>query len=145
MTPRDVRLMKQILGPSTRGLKGKTVRKQKDGVQLDVVPVPKHIQDYYQLIILTINIMYVNHIPLLITTSRHIHYHTVGVLPSMNGEFIVSALCTLYKLYRKFELQITEVLMDGQFAVCKHKLAVLQLNLNCVSEDEHVPEGKQLI
>ena len=57
---RDVRLMKEILGPSVPGLKGKTVRKQKAGVQPDVVPVPKHIQDYYQEIIMSIDIMHVN-------------------------------------------------------------------------------------
>ena len=44
-TPRDVKLMTDILGPSVPGLKGKTMRKQKDGVQADMVPVPKHVQD----------------------------------------------------------------------------------------------------
>ena len=60
ITPRDVRLRRDILGPSVPGLKGKTVWKQKDGVQPDMVPVPKHIQDHYQEIILAINIMHVN-------------------------------------------------------------------------------------
>ena len=45
ITPRDVILMKEILGPSIPGLKGKTVLKQKDGVQPNVVPMPKHVQD----------------------------------------------------------------------------------------------------
>ena len=123
--------MKEILRPSVPGLKGKTGRKQKAGVQPDIVPVPNHIQDYYyqeiiwaiwrqkdgiqpdvvtvpkhmhdyyQEIILAIDIMHVNQIPFLITTSRQFHYHTASVLPSMNGEIIVSALWALYKLYLK--------------------------------------------
>ena len=83
------------------GLKGKMVRKQRDGVQPDMVPVPKHAQDHYQRIILVIDIMYVNQIPFLIRTSRHIHYHTASVLPSMNWGIIVSALWALYRFYRK--------------------------------------------
>ena len=118
ITPRDVRLMTEILGPSVPGLKGKTARKQKDGVQPDMVPVPKHIQDHYQEIILAINIMHVNQIPFLITFSRHIHYHTASVLPFMNGDIIVSALQALYKFYQKCDFWLTEV--DGQFAESKH-------------------------
>ena len=79
--------MTEILGPSVPGLKRKTVRKQKDGVQPDMVPVP-NIQDHYQEIILAIKIMHVNQIPFLITTSRHINYHTASVLPSVNGDII---------------------------------------------------------
>ena len=122
ITPQDVRLMKKI-GPSVPGLKGKTVGKHKDGVQLDVVPVPKHIQDYYQEIILAIDIMHVNQILFLITTSRHINYHTASVLPSMNGDIIVYMLWALYKLYRKRDFRFSEVLAEGQFVVCKHELA----------------------
>ena len=125
--------MKEILGPSVRGLKGKTARNQKDGVQLDVVPGPKHIQDHYQEIILSINIIHVNYKPFLITTSRHIHYHTTSVLSSMKRNIIVLALCMLFKFYQKCEFWITEVFADGQFVVCKHEpAAALQVNLNCV-------------
>ena len=137
--------MTEILGPRVPGLKGKMVRKQKDGVQPDMVAVPKHVQDHYQEIILAIDIMHVNQIPFLITTSRHIHYHTASVLPSMNGDIIVSALQALYKFYWKRDFRLTEVLADGQFAVCKHELAALHVNLNCVSMDEHVPEVERLI
>ena len=84
ITRRDARLMKEILGPGVPGLKGKTARKQNNGVQLDMVPVPKYIQDHYQEIILAINIMHVNQIPFLITTFRHIHYRN-----SMNRDIIV--------------------------------------------------------
>ena len=120
-------------------------RKQNDGVQPDVVPVPKHIQDHYQKIILTINTMHVNQISFLIMASRHIHYHASSVLPSMNGGIIVlSMLHALYKFYRKHNFRITEVFADSQFVVCKHKLAALQVNLNCVSKDGYIPEVERV-
>ena len=109
-----------------------------------MVAVPKHVQDHYQEIILAIDIMHVNQIPFLITASRHIHYHTASVLPSMNGGIIVSALCVLYKFYQKCNFQITEVLADCQFAVCQHNLAALQMNLNYMSKDQHIPEVERL-
>ena len=77
------------------------MRKQKDGLQPDMVLVPKNVQDHYQEIIVAINIMHVNQISFLITTSQHIHYHTASVLPSMDGDIIVSALRALYKFYPK--------------------------------------------
>ena len=94
---------------------------------------------------LAIDIMHVNQLPFLIMPSQHIHYHTASVLPSMNGGIIVSALRALYKFYWKRDFRLTEVLGDGQFAVCKHELAALHVNLNCVSKDEYVPEVEQLI
>ena len=64
----------------------------------------------------------------------------------MNGYIIVSALCAFYKFYQKCDIRITEVLADSKSAVCKHELvAALQVNLNCMSKDEHVPEIKWLI
>ena len=35
--------------------------------------------------------------------------------------------------------------MNGQFALCKHELAILQANLNSVSKDEHISEIEQFI
>ena len=46
ITPHNVRLVMQtILGLGIPGLKGKIVRKQKEGVQPDIVTLPQHI-DY---------------------------------------------------------------------------------------------------
>ena len=121
------------------------VRKHKDGVQPDVVSISKYVQDYYQEIILAFDIMHVNQIPFQITISRHIQSHTASVLPSMSGDIIVSVLQALYKFYQKRDFQLTEVLVDGQFAMYKHKLATMLVNLNCVSKDEHFPEVERLI
>ena len=63
----------------------------------------------------------------------------------MNGDLITGALQGLNKFYRKCNFQITEILADGQFAVCKHELATLQVNFKCVYKDEHVHEVKCLI
>ena len=91
--------MKQSLGPSVLGLKGKTVRKQRNGLESDVVPVPKHMHDYYYEIIVAINIMHVNQIPFLITSSRHVHYHTATVLPfHEGGHYCICALSILQVL-----------------------------------------------
>ena len=85
--------MKEILGPIVPAPeREKTARKHKDGVQPGIFPISKHIQDYYQEIILAIDIMHVNQIPFLIMTSRHIHYYTANVFPSMNGDIIVFVL-----------------------------------------------------
>ena len=64
----------------------------------------------------------------------------------MNGDIIVSALHMLYKFYRKRDFWITtEVLVEGQFTVCKNELAALRVNLNCVSKGWTCPEVGRLL
>ena len=47
--------------------------------------------------------------------------------------------------YRKREFHVKEILVDGQFHSSRTVLADLQINLNCVSMDEHAPEAKRII
>ena len=144
ITPRDVRLMKEILGPSIPGLKGKTVRTKPAQVNPELIPVPPHIRDHYQTITLAIDIMFVNRIPFLMTTSRHIHYHTASALPTMQITNIVDTIRALHKFYLKRDFRIIQILADGQFHPCKHEFAEMKIDLNCVAHDEHVPEAERL-
>ena len=45
--PRYIKIMTEILGPSIVGLRGKTVRKRREEVVDELIPVPRQIMDYY--------------------------------------------------------------------------------------------------
>ena len=51
----------------------------------------------------------------------------------------------LVSFYQKHEFKIKEIIVDGNFQSSRTNLADLQINLNCISMDEHVPEAKILI
>ena len=137
-------MMRIILGPNIPGLR-KLVRKQKTGLQPDIVTVPQHIQDYYQEIILAINVIHVNQISFLVTTLRHMHYHTATAMKEVTTQIMVYKIQRLVSFYRKRKFDVKEILVDGQFHSSRTALARLQINLSYLSMDEHVPEAKRLI
>ena len=51
----------------------------------------------------------------------------------------------LLSFYQKRKFKITEILVGGQLQFSRTDLAKLEINLNCVSVDDHVPEAKRLI
>eukprot|EP00536_Pseudo-nitzschia_multiseries_P010551 jgi/Psemu1/26279/gm1.26279_g len=115
VTPRDVQLMRAILGPSIPGLKGKAVRHKKETVEPNMIPIPQHIWDHYMEITMGIDTMYINGVPFLTTISRH----------------------------RSFRIT-TILLADGQFKPLTMSLAGKHIKLNIlVSRDKHVPEAKR--
>ena len=62
----------------------------------------------------------------------------------MHNVHLISTIDALSKFYRKRHFRITEILADGQFKSLKAECADMQINLNCVSKDEHVPEIERL-
>ena len=134
--------MQSILDPkSIPGLEGKSVKKT--WVQPGIILVPQHIQDYYQeIILLAIDIVHVNKIPFPVIISRHIHYHMATAMKEMTTQ--VNGWDNT-ALYQKREFHVKEILANGQFYSSRIALADSQINLNCVSTDEHDPEAERLI
>jgi hypothetical protein len=89
--------------------------------------------------------MFVNKIPFFITISRDIKFGTTEVLPNQKSTALKSAMTHVLSIYRKRGFRLTIILMNGQFEPLCGDLANLQLTLNTVSNDEHVPEVERHI
>lgn len=75
---RDIRIAKDILGPSVHGLRGKRTHRKTDALVInDSVPLPKTIEERYSNVVLAADVLHVNRTPMLATISRIIHYATV--------------------------------------------------------------------
>ena len=144
VTPRDVRLMKRILGANVPGLKGKTVRNKKAEIQTLMEPVPQHVREFYQDITLAIDIMKVNKIPFLTTLSKSIHFTTATPLAKMELDKVYNVINDLVKFYRKRRFKVAIIMADGQFDGLRTKLAGMEITLNIVGRDEHVPEIERM-
>ncbi len=83
--------------------------------------------------------MYVNKIPFFMTISRHVQFGTAEVLTNQQAKTLVACVKKVKALYSKRGFKIQTFMMDGQFECLRADLADMQINLNVVSNDEHVP------
>ena len=89
--------------------------------------------------------IHVNAITFLVTASRYIHYHTATAMKEMTTYIMVDTMQQLVSFYPKCKFRVKEIFTDGQFRSSWTALADLQINLNCISMDEYVPEAERLV
>ena len=94
---------------------------------------PPTIIEQYGNIMLSADIMHVNGIPFFVMRSRHIHFGTVDVLPSLQAVDIGTALRHVVNIYACGGFQVTTAMMDGAFAGLQDICNQLQVTLNTTS------------
>ena len=129
----DVQRVEQIYCPDLGNLKGKTTRRNPPTMDHVMQQCPDTIIEQYGNIMLSADIMHVNGIPFFVTWSRHIHFGTVDVLPSLQAVDIGTALCRVVNIYARGGFQVTMALMDGAFAGLHDVCNQLQVTLNTTS------------
>ena len=144
-TSHDVRRAEQIYGPDLGNLKGKTTRRNPPTVDQVMQYCPDTIIDQYGNVMLSADIMYVNGIPFFVTQSRHIHFGTMDVLPSLQANDIGAALRCVVNIYARGGFQVTMALMDGAFTGLHDVCNQLQVTLNTTSRDKHVGDIERYI
>ena len=144
-TSHEMRRAEQIYGPDLGNLKGKTTRRNPPTVDHIIQQCPPTIIEQYGNIMLSADIMHVNGIPFFVTRSRHIHFGTVDVLPSLQATDIGTALRRVLNIYARGRFQVTTALMDGAFASLHDVCNQLHVTLNTTSQDEHVGDVERYI
>ena len=89
--------------------------------------------------------MFVNRIPFLVTTSRHIKFGPVEMLKHVNNTTITKAIEQVKQIYKKRGFKVETLLADGQFESTRGKVADMGITLNTASPEEHVPEVERHI
>ena len=144
-TSHDVRRAEQIYGPDLGNLKGKTTRRNPPAVDQIMQQCPDTIIEQYGNVMLSADVMHVNGIPFFVTQSRHIHFGTVDVLPSLQANDIGAVLRHVVNIYARGGFQVTTALMDGAFAGLHDVCIQLQVTLNTTSRDKHVGDVERYI
>ena len=80
ITRQDIMAATDILGPNLGSLKGKTVHRPNPHVKTRTAGVPMEILSIHHDIMLAIDIMFINKIPFLVTTSRNLKFGMVEAL-----------------------------------------------------------------
>jgi Reverse transcriptase (RNA-dependent DNA polymerase)/Zinc knuckle len=140
ITQKDIIAAEKIFGPDVGSLKGKTVRRAAERVEGLTVDIPASLVSRYVDVTVGVDIMFVNKIPFLVSISRHIKFCTAELLQNQQSKTLLTAIKHIKSVYSKRGFNITVMLMDGQFDSLRGDLAELNITLNIVSNDEHVPE-----
>ena len=146
VTVNDVKRAELLYGPDLGTLKGKTTRRKAPYVDTSDV-VPPSIAEEHKEVTIAIDVLHVNNIAFLATTSRKIHFGTIAALLNTDDINILQALKNTIAIYRRGGLRPRLVLADGAFTSdhMKASLQMLGVLLNPTARDEHVGDIERYI
>jgi hypothetical protein len=139
----DIAVAERIFGPNLGALKGKTVNRPSVPVAGCIEGVPPSILEWYQQVVVSIDIMFVNKIPFFITVSRGLHFGTVENLLNRRTTTVAAALNKVRMIYRQRGFKMAVSHADPEFAPLQDTFGDISFNL--CSQDEHVPEIERYI
>jgi hypothetical protein len=93
---------------------------------------------------LCIDIMFVNKIPFLVTISRNIKFGTVEAMKSRQHKALLTALKSVKRLYALRGFRIKQGHRDNEVEPMRGDLLDIGIQLNVVSNDEHLPEARTI-
>jgi hypothetical protein len=145
ITIKDVDHAERIFGKELGSIQGKTVRSRPNVVVTDYIQVPPDIMELHSYVTIAIDIMNVDRMQFLITTSRDIQFTTVDRLDSKDTRNLMIGIERIISLYQKRAFVVQTCLADNEFESLRGSLLHLGVNLNVCAPGEHIPEVERKI
>jgi len=92
-----------------------------------------------------VDIMYINEIPFIMTTSRTIHFGTAELIKNETKSTIIKSLQQIINTYHGRGFKIKHILGDRQFECIRSHIECQGIHLNITGRDEHVPKIERFI
>jgi hypothetical protein len=139
----DVVNAHKIFGPDLANIRGKTVRRQPAHVHTEIVAVPQEILSNQSNVTLTADIMFVNTVPFLVSSSRNINLTTIEHVPHRTANKLGSLLQRIINVYARAGFTVRTILMDNEFEKVRDYLP--NVTLNTTAAAEHVGDIERRI
>jgi len=143
VTVQDVENANRIFGPDLANLRGKTIRTKPEHVRVEYVKIPWDFVELHKYVMLVADIMFVNGLPFLVTSSRGISLVTIEYLKSRTAKRLVDTLERVIRIYSKAGFIVQTALMDMEFKKLRDELP--NITLNTTAAREHVGEIERKI
>ncbi len=101
VTVHDVQNANQIFGPDLANLRGKTARSKLEHVRVDHVEIPWDIVEMHKYVMIMADVMFVNGLPILVTSSRGISLISIEFLPLRTAKCLASIDKQVVRIYGK--------------------------------------------
>jgi len=128
VTVQDVHNANRIFGPDLANLRGNTTRKKPEHVRVDYVKIPRDLVDMHKYVTLVADVMFVNGLPFLVTSSRGISLVTIEYLPSQTAKRLSLTLERAMKVYIRGGFVVQTMMMDMEFEKLVDLLPNVTLN-----------------
>lgn len=92
ITRDDIKAAEDIFGPNEGLLKGKTIRKQGEPVEMKITNLPLPIMEKYQTVMLGADIMMINKICFFVSVSHHIRLGTAEMIGGKKALALVGSV-----------------------------------------------------
>ena len=101
VTVQDVENANRIFGPDLANLRGKTIRTKPEHVRIEYVQIPRDFVELHKYVTLVADVMFVNGLPFLVTSSRGISLVTIEYLKSRTAKRLIDTLERVIRIYSK--------------------------------------------
>ena len=91
---------------------------------------------------LAIDVLFINKIPFVMTTSCNIQFGTAELVKDMKNNRLITSINQVIQAYKTCGFKIKAILVDGQFRHIQQQLEQKGIILNICAANEHVPKLK---
>jgi hypothetical protein len=126
---KDIKNAQRIFGKDLGSIQEKTVRLLPDAITTDYLQIPPGVMSLHQDVTIAVNIMHIDGMQFLITTSRNIQFTTVDWLECKEWRSLMTSLEKVINLYNKRGFKVRTCLGDGEFENLRDSL----LHKTCIN------------
>ncbi len=145
VTIRDNDNANRIFGPDLANLRGKATRTKPERIRVEYVQIPwDFVQLLHKYVTLVVDVMFVNGLPFLVTSSQGLSLVTVEHLQSRTPKQLVHTLERVFRIYAIARFVIQKTLMDMEFEKLRTMMPHMALN-TMVAHEHHIGEVEQKI
>ena len=115
VTVEHVNLAEKIFGADVATKKGKSTRPKSPRVVNDLIEIPKEIKENNNKLVLCIDNMFVNNIPMFTSIDKTVRFRALVPLNGRNSEELFRALDVVLRKYNGAGYEIEQINCDREF------------------------------